>query len=119
MSSTPPKRGQKRPSPQTPRGQPPPKASRPSSPTEMTGQTLQGRSAPLTTGDLPAIPPFQPRAGPSAKALLTLTTTIKINFLSYPLFTTHIYVKNGQLQLENWGAWTLSPFPASFSSRDS
>src|ERR1700760_656407 len=69
MSSTPPRRGQKRPSPQTPRGQPPPKASRPSSPAEMTEQTFLGRSAPLTTGDLPAIPPFQPRAGPSGTRL--------------------------------------------------
>src|ERR1700759_742969 len=67
MSSTPPKKGQKRPAPQTPRGKPPAKASRASSPTEITefDDPFTGRPAPSKIGAIPSIPLFQPRAGPS------------------------------------------------------
>src|ERR1700760_4915974 len=67
MSTTPPKKGQKRPAPQTPRGKPPAKASRASSPSETTEFDVlhAGRPTPSKTGAIPAIPPFWPRAGPS------------------------------------------------------
>src|ERR1700756_816227 len=76
MSSTPPKKGSKRPAPHTPRGKPPAKASRTSSPTEVPGidDLLAGRPSPSKTGDIPAIPPFQPRAGPSQKKPAAPTT---------------------------------------------
>src|SRR6201994_3753621 len=76
MSSTPPKKGSKRPAPQTPRGKLPAKASRTSSPAEVTGidDLLAGRPSPSKIGDIPAIPPFQPRAGPSQKKPATPTT---------------------------------------------
>jgi hypothetical protein len=45
MSSTPPRKGQKRPAPQTPSDKPPPKASRPSSPTTPTRQSTSGSRA--------------------------------------------------------------------------
>src|ERR1700759_5382244 len=54
MSSTPPKKGSKRPVPQTPRGKLPAKDSRTSSPTEVTGidDLLAGRPSPSKIGDI-------------------------------------------------------------------
>src|ERR1700759_4104914 len=83
MSTTPPKKGKKRAPPSTPTGRPPAKASKPPSPapssgaehppprakkppppaTSAGGEVPQGFASSLDTSAIPAIPPFQPRAG--------------------------------------------------------
>jgi hypothetical protein len=66
MSSMPPRKGKKRPAPQTPTGKPPVKASRPSTPTASTSEhplALEAeRLRRQNPGVTPAIPPFRPRS---------------------------------------------------------
>jgi hypothetical protein len=69
MSSAPPRKGKKRPAPQTPSGRPPAKASRPSTPTASTSDHPLALEAEelrrKNPGVSPEIPPFRPRSGAS------------------------------------------------------